>query len=181
MTKKLLMVGLAGLVYFGGTIAAGAVTTQNTDGNAEMISIEKAKEIAGHAAGGNVDSIELNKNDAGHQYYDIEIDQQGSFEDIDVIVDAKSGEVIKLEKEIADDEDDDDNDRLAAKQNVKISEVQAIATAIDDTPGKVMEVDLELDNGYYEIDIKTLNGEMEIKVDAESGKIIGKEMDGDLN
>lgn len=179
MKNKIISVGVAGLILFGGAIGAGATTTKNIDDNSHIISIEDAKKIAQHNAAGIVDHIELEENEQGLLFYDVEIEQQISFIDIDLEIDAKSGEVIKMEKEKADDDGDFDNDSLQFKQNVKVSEVKAIATAIIDTPGKVMEVDLESDNGYYEIDIQTSNGEIEVKVDAENGEIIGKVIDDD--
>ncbi|MBS4221994.1 PepSY domain-containing protein [Lederbergia citrea] len=177
MNNTLMSILGAGLVFFGGAIGAGAHTNQNIDKNGDLIKIEVAKDIAARAGSGIVDSIDLKRDAQGRFIYDVEIEQEGSFLDIDLRIDARSGEVIKMEKEITDDDGDQDNDSLAMKQNFRISEVQAIATAIDDTPGKVMEVDLEPDNGYYEIDIKPGNVEIEIKVDAQTGKIIDKGLD----
>lgn len=179
MKSKLMFVGVVGLILFGGAIGAGATTTKNIDGKSEIISIAEAKKIAEYHVGGIVDHIELQKNDQNGLFYDIEMEQRVSFIDIDLEIDAKSGEVIKMEKETADYDGDFDNDSLKMKQNVKVSEVQAIATAIIDSPGKVVEVDLESANGYYEIDIQARNGEIEVKIDTVTGKIIGKEIDND--
>jgi uncharacterized membrane protein YkoI len=62
----------------------------------------------------------------------------------------------------------------------KIDEAQARKIALEAHPGSITEVEYEIENGtaIYEFDLKTADGrEMEVEVDAASGRIIKAEED----
>ena len=81
----------------------------------------------------------------------------------------KTGEITELEEEVA-----IDGQRFASK--AKINEEQARAAALKAHPGRVVEVEYELESdgkASYEIDILEADGEeVKVEVDATSGKIV---------
>lgn len=191
MKRNILIAGIAGFVILGGAVGANAISNSGSNlaanvkpsGKAEekkhsIISTDKAVEIAINKVGGVMESVELEKDD-GRLIYEIDLDVPG-YNDVDVDLDAVTGEVIKVDKEINDDDDDDYNDkRLNGSQNVKITKEKAISIALSDTSGEVTDVDFDSDDNEYEIEIKSGNKEVEIKIDAQTGKILEKEIDHD--
>jgi len=74
--------------------------------------------------------------------------------------------------------DSDKNDKADLAKAAKITVDQAIKTATEKTPGKVIEVELEKEDGkvLWEIEVVTAEGKVaKMHVDAESGAIIAKE------
>lgn len=64
-----------------------------------------------------------------------------------------------------------------------IPEDDAVATARAAVPGEVVEVELEDEEGVvaYEVEIATADGSViEVLVDANSGEVIGQEVDDDV-
>lgn len=84
--------------------------------------------------------------------------------------DAANGKITEQESEVA------NVDNEAFKKNLKVSEADATAIALKAHPGKVQEVEYEIEsNGSasYEFDIVDDKGvETKVEVDATSGKII---------
>jgi uncharacterized membrane protein YkoI len=196
MKRNVLIIGTAGLVLLGGAVGAGAfadnveVESQAIKEDREIISMKEAEEIAVRKAGGTIESIELEKDD-GRLIYEIELRSENGDDDIDIDVDALTGEVLKVDR---DDDDDDDrgnrqfkregeaaaassNHRTKASGKAYISSEKAVEIATKESPGKV--TDLELDDGSYEIEIKDGSYEYEYKIDARTGKILEKEIDRD--
>ncbi|HEY4552835.1 MAG TPA: PepSY domain-containing protein [Bacillaceae bacterium] len=177
MKHKALILGAAGLILFGGAMGAGALSDSTAKANngveSERISMEDASDIAIKAAGGKVESIELEK-EHGRLVYDIDMSEQSDDDDVEVKVDAVTGEIIKLEK----DRDHDDDRHVS---NMEVTKEQAIQIALADSPGKVVETEFDKDDACYEIEIKTDSGEVELKIDAHSGKIVEKDTDHDDN
>ncbi|MBS4222988.1 PepSY domain-containing protein [Lederbergia citrea] len=175
MKKSVIIAGVAGMVILGGAVGAGAVS--NSAPNVEKsaaISEEKAKEIAIKETGATFKSIELDKED-GRLIY--EIDLVNGNEEVDVDIDATTGNVIKAERDLHD--DDDESIIQSDSTPVKFTEKEAVAIAIKDTPGTVTDTEFDAEDHSYEIEIKTAQAEVEIKVDANSGKIVEKELDRD--
>lgn len=192
MLKRKMFIGsVAGLVVLGGAIGVGAASKSddvNKGKSSNVISIDKAKNIAVNEVGGNVKSIELDKED-GRLIYDVELYHSNMDDDVDLDIDAITGKVLHIDRD--DDRDDgyeferdlesDDDDKYKdtkENQRASISHKQAIEIALNDSPGKVTEAELD-DDGYYEIEIKNGRTEIDMKVDAASGKIIKKEIDRD--
>lgn len=63
------------------------------------------------------------------------------------------------------------------RHQVKISKKQAMDIALQDTPGKVTDVDVE--KHYYEIEIRNGRTEVEYKIDKYTGIILEKDVDDD--
>ncbi|HLS36051.1 MAG TPA: PepSY domain-containing protein [Bacillota bacterium] len=191
--NKLLVTGItaAGILLGGASIAGAAVNNnsettvketavqsaevvQTKDATAaeSLLSMEKAQEIALSEQDGHIDSIEL-ESDEGYVYYEVEIENGDT--EYDIYIEASTGEVLKVDR---DDHDDDDYEVSGALEN-SISAEKAMQIAVEKVGGKVIEMELdEDDNRYeYEIEIKTNDGEVEMTIDAVTGKILEIEKD----
>ncbi len=204
MNKKLIST-LAGAVILGGVFGANAVADQFKtvgiqDGNTEvaerstdddrtetvqstpsgsqaeetLLSLEEAKEKALAQFEGVVESIELEREN-GRMVYDIDIDN-GS-EDVDLDMDAVTGEVLRSKTDWDDDDDDDRDDVRPADNLLTKQEALDIATA--EFNGKLEEIELDDDDGrvIYEIELKNGDREAEFDIDAVTGEILDMELD----
>jgi uncharacterized membrane protein YkoI len=179
MKKNILIIGVTGVVLLGGALGVGAFSegTQEKDNN--FISTKKAEEIAVTEVEGTVESVELEKDD-GRVKYELDITDQNGNDDIDVDIDAISGEIIKVDRD-----DDDVSSAISDKVNTqdkntqatkkRITKDEAIAIATKETPGKVVEVDY--DDGEYELEVRTDTHEIEYEINARTGKIVEKDID----
>src|SRR5699024_3709453 len=191
--NKLLVTGItaAGILLGGASIAGAAVnnnsetTVKETAVQSEevvqtkdatpaesFISMEKAQEIALSEQDGHIDSIEL-ESEEGYVYYEVEI--ENGDREYDIYIEASTGEILKVDR---DDHDDDDYEMSGALENI-ISAEKAMQIAVEKVGGKVIEMELdEDDNRYeYEIELKTNDGEVEMTIDAVTGKILEIEKD----
>ena len=106
MDKKLVAGGaLAGLVLTGALI--GSVSAQ-TAASATGLSEEQAIEIALLEVEGEVQEVELEKED-GEMVFEIEI-LSADGQEFEVEIAADTGEVLEVEAEDEDDDDDEDDD-----------------------------------------------------------------------
>lgn len=186
VNKKAIIASVATLVILGGAIGVGAATNSKT--NAEnkinptekstIISAEEAAEVAVKETGGTIKSIEFEKDD-GYLVYEVEVVKDGYDDDIEIEIDAVTGSVTKMEDDYHNVVHPDDKTSKQTQQKAIISMEKAIAIAKKDTPGKVTEVDLELDDGYYEIELKSGKKEVEMKISVTDGAILKKEVDID--
>ena len=84
--------------------------------------------------------------------------------------DAKTAKIVEVEQEVP----DADHDLFKGRR--KFSEEQAREIALKAQPGKVVELEFEIEsngNASYEYDILTSEGvEMKLEVDAATGKIV---------
>ncbi|MCC3355844.1 PepSY domain-containing protein [Bacillus sp. REN16] len=167
MKKKLVVLGIVGAVVLGGAVGVGAIAKETE------VSFSKAKEIATQEVkGSHVKELELDREN-GKLVYEVEVEgtQDG---DSEVVINATTGKVIRVE----DDRDDDRINSQTTEASVKISIDQAISIATKDTPGKIVEIELDED-GYYEIEMKHDGKEVEMEVSAVDGTILKKEFDDD--
>lgn len=195
MNKKMLVTGIvAAGVLLGGTTIVGAsmnnqqepvvineakqteevVKTKNSEATKNMISAEEAREIALSEQDGYVEDIELESDD-GYTFYEVEIENGDA--DYDIYVDAYTGEVLKIDADDHDDYDDGYNQKEAAGN--MISAEQAKQMALETFGGKIVEFELDEDDGRYEyeIELKTKRGEAEMTIDAITGDILEQELD----
>ncbi|NGZ77584.1 PepSY domain-containing protein [Saccharibacillus alkalitolerans] len=200
MVKRKVMIGaVAAALTLGGTaaLASGAGTTGSSGASSSpaavnasasaasktMISKAQAKQIALKAQKGKVDDIEL-KTRNGKAYYEVDIDRQSG--DVDVWVDAYTGSILKV---VSDDDSEDSDDRGSdkstsgtASSKVKVTAAQAGAIAVKHVGGgKVTDSDLDREDGryVYEIEIRTANGEADVTVDANTGRVLESHVDND--
>ena len=125
--------------------------------------VEKA--LAKHD--GKIVKLEYHVEDKKPTYeFDIETADGKAWE---VECNVKTGEITELEEEVA-----VDDEKFASK--AKISEEQARATALAAHPGRIVEVEYEIESDgkvSYEIDIlQKDNDEVKVEVDATTGKIV---------
>lgn len=162
----------------------------------DIITVEKAKEIALELVDGEIVKFKLDK-DVDDLKYEIEIISKANGKKYEIEIDAYTGKVLKFEIDNDDDKDDDkevENDNKDNK-NIKhnngksdlVSPGHAKQIAKDYVrnlaKGKVKIKDFELerdgDKAIYEIELKAEGKEYEIEMDAFTGKILKVEVDND--
>lgn len=180
MNKKLMGSIAAIAIFLGGAYGisevqgAAAQTSAVVQSQGKtLIGMGKAEELALKSEQGRVVNIELEKKFSG-LYYDVEI--RDNNQEIEVRLDAYTGKIVRVSKET----DDDDFD-VPAQGDVMISAAKAAEVAAASVKGKVTEVDLDHDNGsfVYEVEIKDGKTVTEVGVDAQTAKIVSKDVDFD--
>ena len=203
--NKVLIPALAAAILAGGgfSIANAAapqdrptteVAEENEDqSQAELakqvkITEEEATKIALEKVPGTVNEVELEDED-GTIVYGFEIVSTDGTQQ-DVKVDAQTGKIVKVEAddeengEEKDDEENDDQSQAELAKQAKITEEAATKTALEKVAGTVNEVELEDENGtiVYGIEVVSTDGtQQDVKVDAQTGKIIKVEADDEEN
>ncbi|MEH7237146.1 PepSY domain-containing protein [Bacillus sp. JJ1562] len=167
MKKNLVVLGIVGAVVLGGAVGVGAFSKE------AQIPFSKAQEIATQEVKGKqIEEVELER-EHGELVYKVEFEGAHD-DDAEVRINATTGKVVKVE-----DDRDDDDDRVTtqvAATSAKISKEEAMAIATKDTPGKIVEFELD-DDGYYEIEMKYEGKEVEMKISVVDGTILKKEID----
>lgn len=189
MNKKMLVTGIvtAGIL-FGGTSIIGASNNDNHEvivkdqtveteevankkdtAEKHLLTMEEAKEIALSEQDGVVEDIELETKN-GYVYYEVEIENPDA--EYDIYVEAYTGELLKVEID-----DNDDGNKQASGNIISVEEAKKIA--VEAAGGKVIEIELDEDDDRYEyeLELKTNNGEVEMTIDAVTGKILEQELD----
>ncbi|MFC3039708.1 PepSY domain-containing protein [Virgibacillus xinjiangensis] len=178
--KKKLFIGTiaAGVIFSGITVAASEddgkqepIQKAETSEKQTEISYVEAKKIALDEKDGHVYGVELEEDD-GTSYYEIEIGNRGEAQD--VYVHATTGEVLKVE-----DDDDDEEEREEQTPSDILSHQEAVEIAQNTVSGKVIEMELDEDDGryVYEFELRTDKGEAEVEIDAETGEVLETELD----
>ncbi|UPK43773.1 PepSY domain-containing protein [Paenibacillus pabuli] len=161
--------------------------TQTQKNTGKLLTVAQAKEAALKATDGKVDDVDLERRN-GQTFYEVEIDKKGS-NDVVVRLDAYTGKILA----VVDDEDYDDDDdyngtvagassNQAASKQVKLTEAQASNIALKQvTGGKVTKIELDHDNGryVYEVELRTADGEADVDIDANTGKVLSFDQDFD--
>ncbi|MDG5789845.1 PepSY domain-containing protein [Evansella sp. AB-P1] len=153
----------------------GIKTDQLPNKNNELntkIGIEGAKRIATEKVDGIVKEIELESDD-GIVYYEIEMmTPQGEAE---LEINAFTGEIISFSM----DKKKSTGFQFDGNTSSVIGIVEAKRIANERVTGTIKEIELDHDDGrlYYEIEMKTSRGEVEIEIDARTGEIISIEFD----
>lgn len=188
MKKWIVIPVLAGAVVIGGVAMVGSAdknTNQSTGvlgvkavGNDDTarLTIEEVEAKAVETVGGIVTEIDYDRSD---DVYEVEVESDSVSYELDI--DAVSGEVVKQEMEdkklsIKSDE------KVSGKNNKNyISAKEAIAIAVEHSPGTVKSVELDNDDNHahFEIEIKDGKFEYEFEIDAITGKILDFEKDRD--
>jgi uncharacterized membrane protein YkoI len=159
------------------------------------ITMEQARETALKRVPGTIEEGELEK-EKGKLIYSFDIRTSDGI--TEVWVDAKSGEVINVEKESAEKEaaekskdnkkDDDDEESDASQKanqekyakQAKITMDEAKAIALKAKNGTISDQELEKKKGriLYSFDVRTADGKVfDIEVDAKTGKVLKVEED----
>ncbi|WP_446810715.1 PepSY domain-containing protein [Methylomonas sp. 2BW1-5-20] len=157
MKKSLLTISV--LAGFGVLSAVAVAADSGLENCIQAVKKDKAGEL-----------VKLEKlTVAGKGAYELEL-RDNNRQEWEFMCDADSGKLTEKESEVA------DPNSQAFKKNVKVTEEDAAAIALKANPGKIEEVEYEVEeNGgsSYEFDIVNDKGvETKIEVDAASGKII---------
>lgn len=153
---------LAGLLTL---IASSALAQENSP-------MDVCRNAANKIAQGEITKIELEK-EKGMEVYEIDI-KSADGNKWEIKCDKASGKIIETEQELT------SADHPAFTALKKIDETQARKIALEAHPGTITEVEYEIENGIaiYEFEIKMEDGsEMEVEVDAATGRIIKAEED----
>ncbi|EPD53829.1 hypothetical protein HMPREF1210_00652 [Paenisporosarcina sp. HGH0030] len=141
------------------------------------ISSKEAEAIALKKVPGTVKESELEEED-GVLIYGFEV-QTTSGDVKDVKVNAKNGDIFKVEND-DNDEGDDEGDGEENDDNIKdlqkrasLSSKEAEAIALKEVPGTVKDSELEDEDGVvvYDFEVQTTSGVKDVKVNAENGDI----------
>ena len=132
--------------------------------------LEKCLNAARQIKSGDFTKVEyLNPSAEGRPSYEIEV-RTDSGQEWEFMCDASEGTIYEIEQEV------DSSDHALFKKHAKVNEEQASKTVLELYPGKIEEIEYEIeDNGdaSYEIDVVDEGGtEFKVEVDAASGKVI---------
>ncbi|MBU5212717.1 hypothetical protein BLX88_06800 [Bacillus obstructivus] len=175
MKKKIWIGVLSAGIALGGALSVsamskGTINSSESSANQEYISMDKAKEIALKKINGTVKSIELDHK-FNHAYYEVEIKKNHI--DFDVYVDAVTGNIRGVHKDV------EDKDEIYKNQDISVTKTaitaeQAISIAKKEIDGTVTKVEKDEDDGIikYEVELQSNQGEVDIDIDANTGKII---------
>jgi uncharacterized membrane protein YkoI len=196
MKTSLRLTVLALFFLIGGTLAGVSAQERSSSklaGQAK-ISMDEARKTALERVPGTVESSELEK-EHGKLVYSFDIRTAEGI--TEVWVDAKSGEVINMEKETAAQEaaekhkdkakqktEDDDDEESDASQKAnqakyakeaKITMDAAKAIALREKPGTITDQELEKEHGklLYSFDVRDASGKVfDVEIDAKTGKVL---------
>jgi len=178
MKKWMMIPALAGVLVIGGVAMAGNAGHSFAATPKGLLTMDEAKAIAGKSVGGTVTGIELDRELAG-DIYEVEVKSKGFEYDLDI--DAKTGKVLRTDKDDDDFDNDDSDDKVIVSDGKFITEKAAVQIAMKQAKGTVTNIELDEENGrvIYEIDIKDGKYEYDFDVDAISGKVLKFEKDRD--
>lgn len=141
------------------------------------ITPEKALKKVRDTQSGIITEWKLDEED-GFLVYKAEI--KNKHQEIDVYVDAMTGDVWQTVDHDDDDDHDDDNDDHWNKQQVKISVEQAKKIALAKVTGNIKSIKLDEDDNYYvyEVEVKTAKGqEVDLEISATTGAVLDVDWD----
>ena len=183
MKKWMIIPALAGVLIIGGVAVAGNAGHSFAATSKGLVTMEEAKAIAVKSVGGTVTGIELDREASG-DVYEVEVKSKGFEYDLDI--DAKTGKVLRTDKDDNDDDDfdnDDSDDKVIVADGKFITEKAAVKIAMKQAKGTVTEVKLDEEDGrvVYEIEIQDGKDDYDFDIDAISGKVLKFEKDSDDN
>lgn len=141
------------------------------------ITPEKALKKVRDVQPGTIIEWKLDEED-GFLVYKAEI--RNKQQEIDVYVDAMTGDVWQTVDHDDDDDHDDDNDDQWEKQPVKISVEQAKKIALAKVNGTIKSMKLDDDDNHYvyEVEVKTAKGqEVDLEISATTGAVLDVDWD----
>lgn len=144
--------------------------TTNKPSENVIISLDDASKIA-HEQVPNATIIEIElDSDDGQRYYEIEMHTDD--QEVEIEIDAYTGKVIMIEYERL------EGSRKGNSEIISMDEAKQIALAKEPS-AKIVGAKLDRDDGkyYYEIEMETSKYEIEIEIDALTGKIIDLDYD----
>ena len=179
MKKWMMIPALAGVLVIGGVAMAGNAGQSLAATPKGLLTMEEAEAIAVKSVDGKVTQIELDREKSG-DIYEVEVKSDGVEYDLDI--DAKTGKVLRTDKDDYDDDDfDDSDDKVIVSDGKFITEEAAVKIAMKQAKGTVTEIELDEDDGrvIYEIEIKDGKYDYDFDIDAISGEVLKFEKDRD--
>ena len=193
MTKTINLFGYVGLAVLLTFLLSGTAQA------ASIISEAQAVDIADEAYTGNGSMTEVElENEDGITVYEVEFTENNGNE-VDVVIDAETGDVIAVESDEDEDEEEDedeqeedeesedeeeleDAEQAVLKSQAKVSQDEAydIALRAYSGSGEFNEMDLDDEDGVlrWEVEFVERDGnEVEVHVDATTGVVIGTKDD----
>ena len=152
--------------------------SSSSSSSSSYISKDEAKQKAFSHAGVSASQVSGVKVDWDDGHYDVEF-RVGATE-YDYEINAKTGAVIKYEKDIEDDDDDDDHYSTSTSSYIgRDAAMQKALSHAGLSESDVYELEVELDeeDGIYEVSFETKSYEYEYEVQATTGKILKAEKD----
>ena len=147
-------------------------STPTTPSNTR-IGAEKAKQLALAHVGVSASQVRELEVEFDDGRYEVEFET--STTEYEIKVHATSGEILKVER---DDNDDDDDRPVTQPSVIGVDRAKQLAFAhFGVSAGSVHDLEVELDDGKYEIEFEIGELEYEIEIHATSGKVLKSEID----
>ncbi|WP_082631322.1 PepSY domain-containing protein [Gracilibacillus massiliensis] len=195
MKNKTFFIVLTVLVTIGGIFATLKFTSNSASA---YLSKDEAQEKVSKQFSGEIVELEL-EEDNNKKVYEIEI--EGTDRKYELKMDAETGDILKLEEKVMNNEESqlidttggdsnnkkDNNEETTSKQSnddttkqsnsdskTLITKEEAKSIALSEYEGTITEFELDEDDGqkYYEVEIRTPKAEVEIEINAYTGEII---------
>lgn len=144
-------------------------STKKTSKNVIISSDDASKIAHEQVENATIIKIELDSDD-GQRYYEIEMHTDD--QEVEIEIDAYTGKVIMIEYERL------ESSRKGNSEIISMDEAKQIALA-KEPDAKIVEAKLDRDDGkyYYKIEMETSKYEIEVEIDAQTGKIIDIDYD----
>lgn len=202
MRRKVIAGALASTIAVGGTVGAvtysdslSKSSDQELDVNGEMesqatlnanklIGVEELEDIVLNKVNGTIEEVELESKGKDKAYFEVEV--KDGEKEYELIIDAYTGKILKVEEDADRKTDKTVSDEKQVKVDVNKEENQkqsdakepigkekAIILALEAVSGKVSEIELEEDDGYYVYEVE-VKGQQDagVTIDAYTGAIL---------
>ncbi|MDX8045157.1 PepSY domain-containing protein [Gracilibacillus sp. S3-1-1] len=182
MSNKAFFIIVSGLITIGGVLAV--MQFSPTTANA-YVSKEEAEQKVSAKFSGEIESFEL---DESNNIYEVKM--AGSDYQYKMEVDAETGDIVHIDKKQSNNNEqvttvalsnDTQEHEAKSKDDAFISMEKAKNIATDMYPGVVTEMEMDEDDGryYYEMELVTETGEVELAIHANTGEILYISVDED--
>lgn len=175
LTSALIIGGLGASIY---TITDGQPAAAQINASSHIINELKAKDIALYASKGGLVTDSHIENEDGVKKYEVTVIKADR--EFDIEIDALTGTVTKLDEEVRGQNDVKEEVDNTQHASPKISLEEAKKIALNQVKGTVTEAELDDEDRrlVYEFEIQSDNyHEIEVKVDAATGKVLKVELD----
>lgn len=170
MKKIILIPALVGVLGIGVVVGSTSLLSGNAQ-EKKVLTMQEIEEKALAIVNGTVTDIEFDKELTGDVY---EVEITTATHEHDLKFDAYTGELLKQEKDVLND-DDDRNIQVENNTAAKITKEQAIERTLSKVNGTVTKV--ELDDDVYEIEIVDGQFGYDVEIKATTGEIVEFEQD----
>jgi len=187
--KTILGILLVGIIALGSIFVSAVISDRSSSESVEtqthQLTAKEARAIALESVNtqvvGSITDVETEFS-KGRTLYAIEFTKDGI--ETDVKIDAESGQIISIENdrdEVESEEEDSVSISEISDLGSRITEEDAKAIALQAVSGTITDIEIEREQGYivYAVELDTSEGETDVKIDMETGKIIKIERDSE--